>query len=289
MEASVPSTRKNDYIIDIEDGAETARLFLQNELITQAMGGVFVRGVPREEIFHVLDLGCGPGGWALEVARKYPDMEIIGVDLSPTMCHYAAAMARVRGVSDNIMFECMDITGPLGFQDQAFDLVNGRFLVGFMRQATWPGLLAECRRVLRPGGVLCLTECEYTVSSSAALHRLQAALYEALRSEGHTFSVDGRSFGLVHHLGRLLTEAGFAAVQSVPWLLDASSGSALHLSASKDTEVAFALLKPYLLRVGVLSKEEFEQLYHQMVIDLRASGFTCLSFGATVWGVRSPV
>src|SRR5579875_1878428 len=203
------SSVKIGYLTDVEDGAETARLFAQDQLVTQAMGGVFSKPVPVERVYDVLDLACGPGGWAIEVARQYPDMEVVGVDINPKMCRYATAMARVRDVSDNVMFECMDITQSLGFPAQMFDLVNGRFLIGFMQQATWPRLLAECRRVLRPGGMVCLTECEYSVSSSAALQRLNACLYEALSKQERTFSVDGHSFGIVHRLGRLLTDAGF--------------------------------------------------------------------------------
>jgi SAM-dependent methyltransferase len=280
------SAGQNGYIIDIEEGAETARLYAQDQLFTRAMGGLFAAPVPVERVFDVLDLACGPGGWAIEVAHQYPDMEIIGVDINPTMCKYAAAMARIKDVSDNVMFEVMDITQPLEFPARSFDLVNGRFLVGFMQQATWPKLLSECWRVLRPEGMICLTECEYSVSSSLALQRLNTCLYEALRKEGRTFSVDGHSFGIVHRLGTLLREAGFAEVSSAPFVLDASSGSALHLSTSKNTEVAYALLKPFLLRVGVVGAEEFEQLYRQALIDLRVPGFTCLSFGCSVWAMR---
>jgi len=213
-------------------------------------------------------------------------MEIVGVDINPVMCRYAAAMARVRDVSDNVMFEVMDITQPLDFPAHSFDLVNGRFLVGFMQQTTWPALLSECWRVLRPGGMICLTECEYSVSTSLALQRLNACLYEALRKEGRTFSVDGHSFGIVHRLSTLLREAGFAQAKTAPFVLDASSGSALHLSASKDTEVAFALLKPFLLRVGVVGAEEFERLYRQALMDVYAPDFTCISFGCTIWARR---
>jgi ubiquinone/menaquinone biosynthesis C-methylase UbiE len=235
MESSF-AARQNGYIIDIEEGAETARLFAQDQLFTRAMGGLFAAPVPVERVYDVLDLACGPGGWVIEVARQYPDMDITGVDINPTMCRYAAAMARVRDLSDNVMFEEMDITQPLDFPAHSFDLINGRFLVGFMQQATWPALLSECWRV--------------------------------------------------HRLGTLLREAGFAEAKTVPFVLDASSGSALHLSTSKNTEVAFQLLKPFLLRVGVVGAEEFEQLYQQALIDLYAPDFTCISFGCSIWAMR---
>jgi len=98
--------------------------------------------------------------------------------------------------------------------------------------------------------------------------------------------VDGHSFGIVHRLGRLLADASFVEINYAPFVLDASSGSALHLGASNNTEVVFVLLKPYLVCTGVIEDEEFEQLYRQVSIDLRAPDFTCLSFGCSVLGMR---
>src|SRR5690349_18872644 len=87
----------NTYVIDAESAAEHARLFDQDTLLTEAMGGPLseqgeeaLRGVR-----DVLDIGCGPGGWVQRVARDYPHMQVTGIDLSTTMIAYAQAMAGV--------------------------------------------------------------------------------------------------------------------------------------------------------------------------------------------------
>ncbi len=34
------------------------------------------------QVHLVLDLACGPGGWAIDVARAYPNIDVMGVDIS---------------------------------------------------------------------------------------------------------------------------------------------------------------------------------------------------------------
>ncbi len=84
----------------------------------------------------------------------------------------------------------MDARRPLAFEDQSFGLVNGRFLASFLDQACWPCLITECKRVLTPGGILRLTECEVGISNCPALQRLNNALYQALRKQGRTMLLD---------------------------------------------------------------------------------------------------
>src|SRR6266566_8486846 len=101
------SQRENSYVIDIENGAETARLMHQHRLITTGMGGLFPEPLDISQVQHILDIACGPGDWALDVAFEYPEIEVMGIDLSRTMVEYARARAGARGL-DNARFCVMD-------------------------------------------------------------------------------------------------------------------------------------------------------------------------------------
>src|SRR6266545_1209784 len=105
------SSSNSSYIIDIEQPAETARLIEQSKLFTSAMGGLFPDELDLSGVGRVLDLGCGPGQWANDVAFEYPEWEVVGVDINATMIGYAHAFARSQG-RPNISFEMMDITRP---------------------------------------------------------------------------------------------------------------------------------------------------------------------------------
>jgi SAM-dependent methyltransferase len=279
------SSSKSGYVIDAEQPAETARVFEQSKLFTRAMGGLFPDNLDLSGVRRVLDLGCGPGQWAGDVAFEYPEWKVVGVDINETMIAYAHAVARSQG-RPNISFEMMDLTRPLVFADTSFELINARFITGFQDQASWPILLAECRRVLAPGGILLLSEGERGISTSPALQRLEGWLTRALCEQGRTFSVDGQTIGIVHMLSRLLEQAGFVAIEQRPFLLDASYDSPLYASSVREFEVTYALLQPYLVDAGVVDAMTYVKTYHQMLAETHQHDFRCLAFGTSAWGVK---
>lgn len=72
----------------------------------------------------VLDVGTGPGVLVSELARRRPDVRIVGVDLSADMI--AAAQRNLRDVADRASARQADVADlPLG--DDAFDLVVTSF------------------------------------------------------------------------------------------------------------------------------------------------------------------
>src|SRR5581483_605827 len=101
----------NSYVFDLNSPAELARLINQDRFLTQAMGGPLA-GLPTLPAqAQVLDVACGPGGWVLDTAFEYPDVEVAGIDLSEPMITYAIARARAQGRT-NASFGVMDIAQP---------------------------------------------------------------------------------------------------------------------------------------------------------------------------------
>jgi ubiquinone/menaquinone biosynthesis C-methylase UbiE len=275
----------NTYII-AGSGAEIARLIDQEHIFTTAMGGLFPEDLEPDipKARTLLNIACGPGEWDCNVAFQYPGLTITGVDVDADMVKYAQAMADVR-ILANLVYEQMDIKKGLDYPDNSFDIVNGRLLFAFMDRESWPKLLKECYRVVKPGGVICLAEYETTITNSIALQFLYSRLYKLLADQDRTYSVDGHSVGICHMLAKLLKEAGFEEVVSRPFLIDASYGSPLHFACCKDTETSLQLLKPYLLQAGIEEKE-YEKVYEQIQLDMRQEVFSSISFGLLVWGCK---
>src|SRR5947209_10937849 len=103
---------------------------------TKAIGGLLPQQSAPPHEGNVLDIACGPGGWALEMAQAYPSVQVTGIDISPGMIDYANAQAHASGL-DNVKFQVATITDPLTFADDTFDLINMRHLEMVIPRTTW--------------------------------------------------------------------------------------------------------------------------------------------------------
>jgi len=99
---------------------------------------------------RVLDIGCGIGGPAFVLARKY-GAHVTGIDLEPQLIARATRRAEELGLSQQTDFRTVSL-GAFPFPDRHFDVV---FTSGALTQMEdKAGIVAECFRVLEPGGVL---------------------------------------------------------------------------------------------------------------------------------------
>ncbi len=284
--SSDTSGGKIRFVADAESGETMTWLLNADKILTNGMGGTLAERPDFSEITAILDLGCGPGGWVLEVAREHPDIKVSGIDISQSMIQFAQAQALSRGYG-NAGFTVMDVKQPLLFEDASFDLVNERTLFGVMAPGEWPQLLAECKRILRPGGIIRLTELELPVTTSPALNELWDIGARAFYKSGRSFSVDGRHIGITPVLKRLLRDAGFQDVKYQGYVLDISAGTADFEGFFRNFVYVMQLVKPFLLRAeGLTSEQEYDRLYQQMQAEMLASDFCGLWTYVTAWGEK---
>jgi SAM-dependent methyltransferase len=90
---------------------------------------------------RVLDLGTGTGAAAFAVARRFPEAEVVGIDLAESMI---ATARRKTGpeLAGRVRFEVGD-AAALPFEHDAFDLVTHANMIPFFD---------ELVRVVAPGG-----------------------------------------------------------------------------------------------------------------------------------------
>jgi len=154
---------------------EMTRLDIQNELITDGMGGVLPEQPNPTSFKRILDVACGTGGWLIQAAKTYPNLtRLVGIDVNAHLIDHARARAQAEQVSDRVDFQVMDALLILEFPKGYFDLVNLRSATSFMRTWNWPKMLSEMQRVARPGGVIRITEALRMHSNSPAVIRLMA-------------------------------------------------------------------------------------------------------------------
>jgi ubiquinone/menaquinone biosynthesis C-methylase UbiE len=279
----------NGYIFDPDDPTELVRLLNLDRAITASMGGPLAGGIGEvRPLKHILDLACGPGGWVIDAAfaLRKQEVEVAGVDISAPMIEYANALARTQHRT-NASFEVMDVTQPLDFADGAFDVINARFLVGVLGgRQQWEALLAECVRLLRPGGMIRLVETDgLVVTTSKSLARLQSSLTMSMHERGYGFSSDeGLTLGMTPVLPHLLREAGFHQIHLTPFVFDGSHPDGAWMACLRLCEFTYYLaLQQGLLDGMALSEEEtIPQVIEHMLADINATAFGCLTYGLMV-------
>lgn len=285
MPTSLPP-REDTYFIDPEDATEKARLLLQGRLMSQNMGSLLPEGIAVEKVHDVLDMACGPGGWAIDVAFENPEMQVTGVDISQQMIAYATALAQVQRL-ENASFKVMNLLKPLEFADQSFDIVNGRLLMSFMPKTAWTGLVQECMRILRPGGILRLTEAEnFGITNASAYEKLNRKMVLAMHKAGQIFSPELDTFGITPMLGAFLRQAGFVNIQQKAHIVDFSFGTEAHEGWYQNFTISFQLLQPFLIKMKVTTPEEVDQLYHQAREEMTRDDFRAVWFYLSVWGEK---
>ncbi|KAJ1533885.1 hypothetical protein HK405_000276, partial [Cladochytrium tenue] len=137
------------------------RLELQNEIVRHLFDGrrfqtgqetLFAAPDPGRAPPAVLDIGCGPGTWARGVATEFPRTVVVAVDIEAEF-----ATRRADDPANLQRVQC-DVLSGLPFADATFDLVRQGCMVHAVGRARWPELMAELRRVTKPGGFVELVE-----------------------------------------------------------------------------------------------------------------------------------
>jgi malonyl-CoA O-methyltransferase len=171
-----------------------APLYLQHAVLQQT---VCERLEDRLQLFRVapewvLDLGCGPGNARRLLGRRYPRARVLGLDLALCMLQQTPRDWWWRRGP----VVCADAE-RLPLADASVDFIFSNLMFQWCLP---PDLaLAECRRVLRPDGLLLLSSL-----GPDTLKELRASWRAAGQPVSQTF-VD------LHDLGDALIRQGFAS------------------------------------------------------------------------------
>jgi malonyl-CoA O-methyltransferase len=142
----------------------------------------------------VLDLGTGTGHAALALKRRYPASTVVAIDLAESMLREAR---RRQTLFRRFGRVCAD-AAALPLRSGAVDLVYSSLMLQWCDVPD--GVFAECRRVLRPGGLLSFTT--FGPDTLVELRRAWAA------ADGRGVHVS--RFLDMHDVGDALMRAGFA-------------------------------------------------------------------------------
>jgi SAM-dependent methyltransferase len=151
----------------------------------------------------ILDVGCGVGAIALDLATTTQPLHVMGVDPDAVQIALARKSAEQRAIA-NVSFE-VGSAYEIPVPDGSFDVVYANAVLIYLREPV--RALAEMRRVLRPGGVAAVSDDDLsTLVFSPDLPELQRAASLFEQSIAH----EGGDSRYSRHLRGLMLDAGFA-------------------------------------------------------------------------------
>ncbi len=143
---------------------------------------------------QVLDVGCGTGTLALEVARHVGRAgHVAGVD--PSTVQIARARSKAARRKLPIEFQ-IGVIEQLPFPDQTFDVVFSTLMMHHLPNSLKRQGLAEIARVLKPGGRLVIADFTHK---------------KERQGRAAQFHAGGSS---MHDLAAIVSDAGFAHLET---------------------------------------------------------------------------
>jgi precorrin-6B methylase 2 len=199
---------------------------------------------------RVLDVGCGGGHVALDMARIVgSEGHVLGIDFDPHVLELAREDARKAGVG-TVEFETADAHR---FDGGPFSFIHARFLLSHVSEPD--RVFDRLKAMLAPGGRIAVEDIDmsgaYCFPADAAQDRYQALYTEAVRRGGGDAN-----------LGRRLPAVALAAGLHARWRVF----QPVHASGPEKrlTAVTMDMIRGSLLRYGLADASEIDAITERL-------------------------
>ncbi|CAM0134954.1 unnamed protein product [Umbelopsis sp. WA50703] len=170
---------KSSYVLP-KDDREKDRLHEQHFLLKEKFGGNLlmpeVTGPLFEKELNVLDVGCGPATWLLELSTEYPSSQFYGVDIAdvfPEAIH-----------PPNLKLQIANILDKSFPYDVKFDFVQMRLFAVALRENEWKIAFQNIHDKLNSGGLFQALEiCPLLETSDPDMQFLRGHLGDLMRKK----------------------------------------------------------------------------------------------------------
>lgn len=117
-----------------------------------------LRRLALPEHARLLDAGCGTGGALEKIHAAFPGLQLTGLEFHPEAIQHAKLIEPVELVNGSV--------NTMPFADRCFDVITLTDVL-YHRNIDPRACLAECLRILKPGGALLVNVSAYNWMQSA--------------------------------------------------------------------------------------------------------------------------
>ncbi|KAH8675191.1 S-adenosyl-L-methionine-dependent methyltransferase [Ilyonectria robusta] len=186
------------------DDQQSESMDITHHYLTMLLDNKLFQAPLKKDMQKVLDVATGTGIWAIDFADEFPNVEVIGTDLSPIQPTW---------VPPNVKFELEDATKSWTWPENTFDFIHMRYLFGAI--ADWNALYEEAYLRCKPGGWVQSCEIDppfYSDDGTADDETAMQTWNELVREGGKKF---GRTFCVVEEGLQVpgIKAAGFVDIQ----------------------------------------------------------------------------
>lgn len=130
-----------------------------------------------EHATEILDVGCGAGHAIVELAKRYPGVRCLGVDIEPESIAMAEVLIAEQGLGDRVAVRLIEKGWPADLVGR-FDLITQFLVLHEIEPRLKQEILRGCADALKPSGALLLFDERYP--SEAAELRDPAQIFSVV-------------------------------------------------------------------------------------------------------------
>ncbi len=229
-----------------KDLGEVNRLDFQHYMMRSALHGNYAAPISAPE--SILDVGCGTGRWAIEMAQLFPAAQVVGIDVVASPIDSTTH----EQLPANYTFQAGNILEGLALPDASFDFVHQRYMIGAIPIERWPTTVSELARLTRPSGWVELVEAGVSRGGGTALEAVDKWVATVLARRNLNIHLGA-------FLGDFLKRAGLqdVTVRDVPLPLG-QYGGRIGTMVETDYFGAVTAMRAPVVALGIASENDYD-------------------------------
>ncbi|KAF9434288.1 hypothetical protein BGZ76_008269 [Entomortierella beljakovae] len=200
---------------------------------------------------RVMEFGCGPATWTMDMATDLSTINFVGVDISSI---YPTAI-----YPRNCNFYNENFVQGVSQPDNAFDVVFQRNVCIGLTPQEWPMAVKEAFRILKPGGFYECVETDITIQNAGPQTEL------VINHLKHSMTSRNIDTSIVKSINTMMLSAGFVDVNVKEYHIPVGDwGGKVGQLWKQNMFAILDTVRPQLARTAKMSESQIQEIVNAM-------------------------